>query len=332
MKDRIITLAFLKETMMAQLNIRQWQRLINPVVAWVILCSLVLSLTPGFTSTAQGSNGQRIYALTTSNRLLRFNSTDPCKINFQKKVTGLQKGENLLGIDFRPANGKLYGLGSVSRLYTINPETAVATLVGTGSFTTPLSGKAFGFDFNPTVDRIRIVSDTGQNLRLNPDTGAIAGIDAMLTFTPTDTYAGSQPSIVAAAYTNNDNDPNTGTTLYDIDSKLDILAIQNPPNDGKLNTVGQLGFNTTRLVGFDISTSSIAYAVLMGVQQDEEREADDWENGKRKEEEQKGEQRGGGRKCGTSLLTTVDLATGKVARVGFIGSLAPVRGLAIPTQ
>ena len=43
-----------------------------------------------------------------------------------------------------------------------------------------LAGSDFGFDFNPTVDRIRLISDADQNLRLNPMTGGVAATDSML--------------------------------------------------------------------------------------------------------------------------------------------------------
>ena len=83
-------------------------------------------------------------------------------------VTGLQSNETLLGIDFRPATGELYGLGSTSRLYKVDPTTAVATAVG-GQFSRCLSGFSFGFDFNPVIDRIRVVSETNQNLVLESE-------------------------------------------------------------------------------------------------------------------------------------------------------------------
>ncbi len=37
---------------------------------------------------------------------------------------------------------------------------------------------------------------------------------------------------LAAAYTDPDNDPATGTTLYVIDADLNALTIQAPPNNG----------------------------------------------------------------------------------------------------
>lgn len=135
------------------------------------------------------------YAIGSSNNLLSFNVSAPNKINSDKPITGLQTGEAMLGIDIRPATGQLYGLGSTSRLYMIDKSTAVATVVGTTAFTPALNGATFGFDFSPTVDRIRVVSNTRQNIRLNPETGAVVGTD-------TDLNPGT-PAVSAAAYTNN---------------------------------------------------------------------------------------------------------------------------------
>jgi len=95
-------------------------------------------------------------------------------------VTGMQAGESLVGIDTRPATQTLYGVGSSNRLYTINPLTGAATQVGTaGAFT--LSGTQFAVDFNPVVDRLRVISNTGQNLRLNPNDGSLAATDTAIT-------------------------------------------------------------------------------------------------------------------------------------------------------
>ncbi|WP_079243266.1 DUF4394 domain-containing protein [Chryseobacterium indologenes] len=185
------------------------------------------------------------YAIDNSNNLQIFNPNSPMPVS--KTVTGLQSGENILGIDFRPANGQLYALGSSSRIYTINLGTGAATAVGTTPFTTLLSGTDFGFDFNPTVDRIRVVSNTGQNLRLNPNDGTIAAADLALN-------PGS-PMISAAAYTNNFAGATT-TTLFVIDHNTDKLYQQNPPNNGTLVETGSLGINITNANGFDIGSMS----------------------------------------------------------------------------
>jgi Domain of unknown function (DUF4394) len=159
-----------------------------------------------------------------------------------------------LGIDMRPANGQLYALGSTSRLYTLNMANGAATLVGTGALTTALSGTEFGFDFNPTVDRIRLVSNSGQNLRLHPETGAVAAVDAALN--------GGTPSVSAAAYTNNFAGATT-TILYVLDAMNKKLYVQNPPNNGTLTTPVDLNVSFFSSNGFDIGgTSGRAFAIL----------------------------------------------------------------------
>src|SRR5215475_13471661 len=118
-----------------------------------------------------------ITAVTTTDKLLTFDGSAPGTVLSSVGITGLQAGEVLLGIDRRPASGLLYGLGSTSRLYTINTTTGLATEVGASPFAPALTGTSFGFDFNPVPDRIRIVSTDTTNFRLNPNTGALAGTD-----------------------------------------------------------------------------------------------------------------------------------------------------------
>ena len=99
-----------------------------------------------------------VYGLTTSNSLVRFDTATPGTINSSVAITGLSPGAALRGIDYRPANGHLYGVSSDSRLYTIDTASGVATVFGApGAFT--LNGTSFGFDFNPVPDRIRVTSD-----------------------------------------------------------------------------------------------------------------------------------------------------------------------------
>ena len=189
-----------------------------------------------------------VYGVTTTNSLVRFDSANPGFINSTISLSGLSG--TLLGIDFRPATGELFGLTSDSRLYTINVMTGAATAVG-GANQFMLMGSSFGFDFNPMVDRIRVTSNTGQDLRLNPLSGTIAFTDPNLAYAAGDPNQAAAPTVVASAYTNSFAGT-TATTLYDIDSGLDILATQNPPNNGTLNTVGSLGINASNNVGFDI--------------------------------------------------------------------------------
>jgi hypothetical protein len=192
------------------------------------------------------------YAIDASNNLLSFNRSTPGIIASSVAVTGLVGGDGLVGIDFRPATGELFGLGSGSRLYTINPTTGAATQVGSdGAFT--LSGSSFGFDFNPVADRIRVVSNTGQNMRLNPSTGGLAAVDTNLN--------PPGPVIVGAAYTN--NFPGAAvTTLLDINQESNELMEQTPPNNGSLVSRGGLGVSISQEVGFDVAGVDDAFASL----------------------------------------------------------------------
>jgi hypothetical protein len=213
-------------------------------------------------ATALSVRAETIVALTSGNRLLSFDHATPGTITSTLQLTGLQPGETLLGLDFRPATGGLYALGSTSRLYLLDTTTGEAKLVGLMAFTPALNGTRFGFDFNPAVDRIRVTSDADQNMRLNPDTGAVAGTDTNLQFAASDVNAGVNPNVVGSAYSNNFIGA-TITVLYDIDSNVNALLIQNPPNGGTLNTMGSLGFDVADEVGFDISgVSGAAYASL----------------------------------------------------------------------
>lgn len=204
------------------------------------------------------ASAEEITALTTNNELVFVDHATPATGARKVTLTGLN-GETIIGIDYRPATGGLYGLSNANRLYLINPQTGAATTVGAaGAFT--LSGTRFGFNFNPTVDRIRVVSDTEQNIRLNPNDGTLAGTDGALAFAAGDPNAAANPNVVACAYTNSFPGA-AATVLYDIDSTLNVLTLQSPPNNGALVTVGGLGFDTTENVGFDISgTTGRAYA------------------------------------------------------------------------
>jgi hypothetical protein len=157
----------------------------------------------------------------------------------------------LVGIDRRPADGKIYGLAGGTDVYTIDPGSGDATLVST--LTVPFDGDArSGVDFTPQLDRLRLTSIDGRNLRVNVAIGATA-LDGPLAYVPGDPNAGKRPRITAAAYANNRADVAV-TTLFEIDTGLDVLVIQDPANDGTLKTVGPIGADVPELAGFDIVT------------------------------------------------------------------------------
>lgn len=234
------------------------------------------------------AQAEGIVGLTLNNEIVRFDSASPSATFGTVAVSGLQAGERLLGIDFRPMTGQLFGLGSDSRMYTINVVTGAATQVGTGQFSTLLNAANYGFDFNPTVDRIRVTGSNGQNLRLNPLTGGVAAVDTNLAYAAGDPNANVTPMVVGSAYTNNFNGATT-TTLYNLDLATGALVTQNPPNNGTLNTVGAIGVSFDMNTGFDISSQTgVAFASLNA--------------------------------GGITRLYTINLATGAATLVGSVGA------------
>lgn len=179
-------------------------------------------------------------------RLVCFSEFLPSFARTLGAVTGLDTDTRLVGIDYRPATGQLYGLGDAGGVYTIDAGTAAANYET--RLNVALAGNFFGVDFNPTVDLLRIVSDAGQNLRANVVTGATT-VDAALNTPPA---AGTTTGVTAAAYTNNDLDAATATTLFDLNAATDRIAIQAPPNNGSLNPTGSLRVDAGTDGGFDI--------------------------------------------------------------------------------
>ncbi len=265
------------------------------------LLSLVLAVAGLAFGAVSQARAEGLVVVTTNNTVLTFDSATPGTTSAPVNVTGLQAGESVVGIDRRPADGQIYAVTNTSRIYTINSTTGVATFVST--ITPGTSGTAFGTDFNPTVDRLRVVSDADQNLRVNVGTG-VALTDTPLSFASGDANFGANPNVVGSAYTNNFAGATT-TTLYGIDSNLGILAVQNPPNAGTLQTIGSLGLGTnlSSNLAFDISgLSGIAYAAIST------------SNGT------------------FSTLYSINLTTGAATLIGRIGtgSMGQVVGLAAP--
>ncbi len=252
---------------------------------------------------------ETIYAVTTGNQLVQFNAGQPQKTLASKPLTGLAAGDTLLGIDYRVAKGQLFGLGASGQLYRIDTKTGAATAVG-APVGLPVGASEWGFDFNPTVDRIRVVSDTGFNLRLHPDTGAIVDsdpnqpglqLDGRLAFDAADVNASQPATLVAAGYTYN-KDNEKITTNYALDGKLGVLVHQGTkegvqpmvsPNTGRLYTVGTLGVGSFGKATLDISdVSNAAYSAITA--------------------------------GGQSVWYRIDLASGKATRIGSIAAGAVV--------
>ncbi len=199
-----------------------------------------------------------VIGLTSDQRLVAFRACKPGKVREIGAISGLGGGDStLVGIDFRVQDGLLYGVGNGGGVYTIDATTALASFVS--QLSVALDGTSFGVDFNPVANRLRIVSDSGQNLR-HDVTLATGGTtqDSALTYTTPPTTPVIATGVAGAAYTNNDvtvmGAANTATTLFELDTNLNQLAIQSPPNNGILVATGLLGVDPGSAAGFDIYT------------------------------------------------------------------------------
>lgn len=233
--------------------------------------------------------GARAWGIDSDGRLVSFRVKAPDQVSV-KLVTGLPAGEKILAVDFRPAGGGMFALGSESHIYTIDRTTGAVTRIGDGAaFTPSLHGQAQGFDVNPVADKIRIHTDTDQNLRLDPLTGKVVtgGVDGPLSFIAGDVNFGQSPNLVGSAYTNSVSPAPTTTMLYAIDSTRNLLTRLPVPNDGQVETVGSLGVDVGQAGGFDIAKDGTAYAVM--------------------------------RVAAENALYTINLTTGAATKVGLIG-------------
>lgn len=213
------------------------------------------------------------------NRLASLDTRVSGSLSTPATVNGLNAGDTLVSIDRRPQNGFLYALGynamaGTLQLYTVHPETMTATAVGsTGTFvgadgTTPVAignnstTTRFEMDFNPSVDRLRVVSSIGENIRINPNTGAfvdgdLGGSAGSVTGLNMDGSLKVGMAVTGAqgtAYTNSRINTST-TTQYTVDGTTNALYLQNPPNAGTLGSALSLSPAAGTVLGFDIAPS-----------------------------------------------------------------------------
>ena len=189
--------------------------------------------------------------LNNRNELLLFSDKAPGKAKLVP-LTGIT--DKLLGIDVRPADGLLYGIGSDSTIYTIDTASGQATIKG--KLSVPLDSiDHIVVDFNPQADRLRVIGSSGQNLRINVDTGQTV-VDGKLAYRSGDINAGKPFGIYAGAYINSYAGAKH-TQLFDIDSRNGVYVAQDPPNDGALRSIGPTGLKAGNIVdALDIYTDA----------------------------------------------------------------------------
>ncbi|MBT3152644.1 DUF4394 domain-containing protein [Streptomyces sp. CHD11] len=231
--------------------------------------ALMLS-APGSGSAAPAATPSlRAFGITGDGTLMATFTTDrPNVLDWVREVVGLTGDSALIGIDFRVQNGLMYGVGNRGGIYTIKTPPATTDVVVTkvSQLQYALHGTNFGVDFNPAADRLRVISDNGQNLRHNLNDHTTVQ-DLNLTTPPSE---GTTKGVSAAAYTNNDLNGGTGTTLFDINTTSDQIVLQSPANNGTLAPAGDLGIGAQINAGMDIfstlsggrTTGNAAFATL----------------------------------------------------------------------
>ncbi|MDD0816251.1 DUF4394 domain-containing protein [Curvibacter sp. HBC28] len=278
--------------------------------SWALACA-VLTLAACASPLAEPEGAKRaetLHVLTQDLQLLTVNAGQPGRVLARQAVKGLPAGDSLVGMDYRVARGVLFTLSRSGRLYTLDVATGQLKPVGANPISPALEGTTFGVDFNPTADRLRVVSNTGQNLRLLPDTGAVGVVDPALRFAPGDAQAGQAPELVGAAYTYNKKDDRL-TTNYALDRRQGTLVSQGSvegvqpvvsPNTGLLQTVGALGTGPLRDAAFDIADVSGAAFAALSTQAD-----------------------------ARTRLYEIDLSSGQARLIGTLAQGGPIVGMAV---
>lgn len=280
-------------------------QLVGMIGQGIAVVDIAVQLMPNMPTNIEG---ELIYGLSSTNHLITFDSENPATVRSQIGITGVTTGQQIVGMDVRPATGELYCLGynatsGEAQIYTLNPMNGMLTPVGTPAML-PLGIASIGFDFNPTVDRIRVTGSNGSNLRFHPTTGALVFTDGNLMFATMDDNASETPMIGSVAYTNSFGGSNV-TTLYNYDNALNSFTKQVPPNDGTLNTVGTSGILVNaqdKSADFDVYYDHVEHVNKAYFA------ANEMTNDK---------------------LYQVDLTTGETQEIGLIGLGIAVRNIAV---
>jgi Domain of unknown function (DUF4394) len=223
-----------------------------------VAVSVAAAVVGGGESSAAQPSGLRAYGISADGTLMvTFTTDQPQVLNWVRVIQGFSGDTAAVGTDFRVQDGLLYLVGNKGGIYTVRSWDPTA-ITKVSQLTIQLHGTNFGVDFNPAADRLRVISDTGQNLRHDLNTHTTVA-DTTLSTPPT---PGATTGVSAAAYTNNDLNPDTATTLFDIGTMTDQVLIQSPANNGTLAPTGKLGVDAGANAGFDIySTLSNGKAV-----------------------------------------------------------------------
>ena len=91
--------------------------------------------------------GLAVVGLVADGSLVCFRDSNTNRLATIGTLTGFDQDTSLIGLDYRPANDTLYGVGNAGGVYTVDASTAAVKLVS--RLNQPLQGTSFGVDFNP---------------------------------------------------------------------------------------------------------------------------------------------------------------------------------------
>jgi len=213
-------------------------------------------------STLAEARAATLVGLTAEGGLVRID-TETRRASAPVPVRGAEG--RLLGIDVRPADGRLYGVTDAGQIVTLDPATGAATRVSQLGERFESGGRAV-VDFNPVADRLRLMGMSGTNFRVNVENGQVVR-DGQLKYQAGTPLAETQPRITAGAYTNSAAGAQQ-TMLLTIDGVLGQLNLQAPPNDGVQQVRGTIGSGAGASSAFDILTvgaTNTGYLLTGGV-------------------------------------------------------------------
>jgi Domain of unknown function (DUF4394) len=174
------------------------------------------------------------------------------------RVTGVNG--SLIGMDFRPSDGKLYAVSDTDIVYTINLGNNLGAATRVSRISPSFDG---GFqslmDFNPVLDAVRLIATNDQNFALVNSNGNLnaTAVQTAMNYRAGDVNAGRSPNICAGSYTNNRRGAQV-TLFYAVDCARDTFVTIDPAAPGgssatatgALRTIGRLVTPSGELINF----------------------------------------------------------------------------------
>lgn len=204
----------------------------------------------GSTSGTGSNPNTTIYGLSDQNEIVEYLAGPPATEVRATTVVGLDSGDVLVAIDIRPSNRLLYGLTRGGLLYQLDPTSGAALKVSDMPLDPKLSDESVAMDFGTRPDVLRVVTDRGQNLSVDPNTGRVISVDQNI--------SPDYMRVNAIAYaTNYFNTTTSGSygQLYDLNISDGRLYTQ-LDHKGATYPIASTGLTIRGEGGFDIPASS----------------------------------------------------------------------------